>query len=169
MANIAQTVNVLQSLCLTRGERTILTPTYHVFNLYKHHMGNYALKVEIQSPIIREVQREQEAPWAPKRKLKPLQALDASASLSKDGKTLILTLVNQSLYDDFNVEIRLAGNKEVEKGELSVLTAQNVREHNTFDFPSKVAPTEEPVNVRGKLLKYTAPKHSINRFILTLN
>ena len=105
MANMAQTVNVLQSLCLTRGERTILTPTYHVFNLYKHHMGNYALKVEIQSPIIREVQREQETPWGPKRKLKPLQALNASASLSKDGKTLILTLVNQSLYDDLDVEI----------------------------------------------------------------
>ena len=169
MANIAQTVNVLQSLCLTRGERTILTPTYHVFNLYKHHMGNYALKVEIQSPIIREFQREQEASWAPKRKLKPLQALDASASLSKDGKTLILTLVNQSLYDDLDVEIRLAGNKKVEKGELSILTAQNVREHNTFDYPSRVTPTEEPINVRGKLLKYTAPKHSINRFILTLS
>ncbi|MFO7161080.1 MAG: alpha-L-arabinofuranosidase C-terminal domain-containing protein, partial [[Clostridium] cellulosi] len=35
MANIAQTVNVLQAVILTNGEKMILTPTYHVFDLYK--------------------------------------------------------------------------------------------------------------------------------------
>jgi alpha-N-arabinofuranosidase len=35
MANIAQTVNVLQSLILTDGDKMILTPTYHVFEMYK--------------------------------------------------------------------------------------------------------------------------------------
>ena len=37
MANIAQLVNVLQSVILTEGEKMVLTPTYHVFDLYKHH------------------------------------------------------------------------------------------------------------------------------------
>jgi len=168
MANIAQTVNVLQSLCLTKGEKTVLTPTYHVFDLYKHHMGNYAIKVEIQSPIIKEAPHEHKSSWIPTQKPKPLQALDASASLSKDGKNLIITLVNQSLYDDLELEINLIGNKEVEKGELSILTAQDVREHNDFDIPNKVTPAKEPVKMTGKFLNYTAPKHSINRFILTL-
>ena len=37
MANLAQTVNVLQAMILTEGERMVLTPTYHVFYMYKVH------------------------------------------------------------------------------------------------------------------------------------
>src|SRR5699024_3568603 len=39
MANIAQTVNVLQAVVLTDGAKMVLTPTYHVFDLYKVHQG----------------------------------------------------------------------------------------------------------------------------------
>ncbi|MDO5435892.1 MAG: alpha-L-arabinofuranosidase C-terminal domain-containing protein [Clostridia bacterium] len=43
MANIAQTVNVLQAMILTEGEKIVLTPTYHVFALYKaHHDAQHA-------------------------------------------------------------------------------------------------------------------------------
>ena len=38
MANLAQTVNVLQSLILTKDDKMLLTPTYYVFDLYKGHM-----------------------------------------------------------------------------------------------------------------------------------
>jgi alpha-N-arabinofuranosidase len=34
MANIAQTVNVLQAMVLTQGDAIVLTPTYHLFKLY---------------------------------------------------------------------------------------------------------------------------------------
>ncbi|MCL2425033.1 MAG: alpha-N-arabinofuranosidase [Oscillospiraceae bacterium] len=37
MANIAQLINVLQAMILTEGEKMLLTPTYHVFDLYKNH------------------------------------------------------------------------------------------------------------------------------------
>lgn len=170
MANIAQTVNVLQSLCLTEGEKTILTPTYHVFDLYKHHMGNDALKVDVKSPIVREappVVRDTGA-VPPARKPVPLKALDASASRSKDGRSLVITLVNQSLDEDLETEIHLIGEKEVEKGELAILEAGDVRDHNDFDLPDKVIPIDEPVKMKGKILNYVAPKHSVNRFILIL-
>jgi alpha-N-arabinofuranosidase len=39
MANIAQTVNVLQSVILTDGDKMVLTPTYHVFEMFKVHQG----------------------------------------------------------------------------------------------------------------------------------
>ena len=39
MANLAQAVNVLQSLILTEGEKMVKTPTYHVFDLFKTHQG----------------------------------------------------------------------------------------------------------------------------------
>ena len=37
MTNIAQTINVLQAMILTEGEKMILTPTYHVFEMYTVH------------------------------------------------------------------------------------------------------------------------------------
>ena len=39
MANLAQTINVLQALLLTKGNQMLLTPTYHVFDLYKSAPG----------------------------------------------------------------------------------------------------------------------------------
>ena len=47
MANIAQTVNVLQAMILTDKEKMILTPTYHVFEMYKVHQGGTSLPVEL--------------------------------------------------------------------------------------------------------------------------
>jgi alpha-N-arabinofuranosidase len=49
MANIAQTVNVLQSMVLTDKEKMVLTPTYHVFEMYKVHQGATLIPVELNS------------------------------------------------------------------------------------------------------------------------
>ncbi len=167
MANLAQTVNVLQSLCLTKGEQTILTPTYHVYDMYQTHMGGAALKVEVQSPIIREPLPTPLSPRAPTRTLKPLHAIDASASLSPNGRRLTITLVNQSL-DAVETEIRLVGGRAVEQGDVRVLTASDIRDHNDFDAPNTVAPQTESVKMKGPRIIYEAPKHAISAFILHL-
>ena len=39
MANIAQMINVLQAMILTDKEKMVLTPTYHVFEMFKVHQG----------------------------------------------------------------------------------------------------------------------------------
>ena len=49
MSNIAQTINVLQSIILTEGEKMLLTPTYHVFNMYKVHQDATLLQLDINS------------------------------------------------------------------------------------------------------------------------
>lgn len=51
-ACVAQTVNVLNSLILTQGEHTILTPHYHVFDLYKVHRGGQILDLELAAAIL---------------------------------------------------------------------------------------------------------------------
>ncbi|MBQ2952354.1 MAG: alpha-N-arabinofuranosidase [Clostridia bacterium] len=43
MANLAQTVNVLQAVLLTDGDRLVKTPTYHVFDLFKAHQEGTAV------------------------------------------------------------------------------------------------------------------------------
>src|SRR5205085_6459158 len=45
MANLAQTVNVLQAVVLTQKEKMILTPTYHVMEMYKVHQNANRMKV----------------------------------------------------------------------------------------------------------------------------
>ena len=40
MANIAQTVNVLQAMILTDAQKMVLTPTYYVFKMFKEHLEN---------------------------------------------------------------------------------------------------------------------------------
>ena len=49
MANIAQTVNVLQAMILTQGEKMLLTPSYHVFEMYAAHQGAAMAPVDVQS------------------------------------------------------------------------------------------------------------------------
>ena len=49
MANIAQTVNVLQAIILTRDEQMVLTPTYYVFDLYQHHMDAKELGCTVEA------------------------------------------------------------------------------------------------------------------------
>jgi len=46
--NIAQIANVLQSMVLTEDERMVLTPTYHVFDLYRPHAGATSVRTEIE-------------------------------------------------------------------------------------------------------------------------
>ena len=51
MANIAQMVNVLQAMILTEGDKMLLTPTYHIFDMYKVHQDARLLDVSFESPL----------------------------------------------------------------------------------------------------------------------
>ena len=48
-AQIAQTVNVLQAMALTEGERMLLTPTYDVFDLYQRHQDAPSLPLDVRA------------------------------------------------------------------------------------------------------------------------
>src|SRR6185369_14077046 len=47
MANIAQMINVLQSVILTESNKMVLTPTYHVFEMYTVHHDATLLPSEL--------------------------------------------------------------------------------------------------------------------------
>jgi len=168
MANLAQTVNVLQSPFLTEGERLVLTPTYHVFDMYRAHMGNRAVRAEAESPTLREAPRRVPRPQLPQSRPKPLHALDVSASLGRGGRRLVLTVVNQHLGEELETEVTLRGGGEAEGGRAVVLTAKDVRNHNDFDAPGRVRPTEGEVEARGKTFVYTAPARSVNTLTIEL-
>src|SRR5581483_732248 len=50
MANIAQMINVLQAMILTDQDKMLLTPTYHVFEMFKVHQGATSLPIALTGP-----------------------------------------------------------------------------------------------------------------------
>ncbi len=47
VANLAQVINVLQSVILTKEDQMILTPTYHVFRMFRVHQEASLLKSDL--------------------------------------------------------------------------------------------------------------------------
>jgi alpha-N-arabinofuranosidase len=125
MANIAQTNNVLQAMILTKGEKMILTPTYHVFEMYKVHQDATILPVDLECAEYQ--YRDEKVP-----------AIDISASKDKSGK-IHISFCNLDPLNPAEVSCKLLGAKLV-KVSGRVLTANDMTAHNTFDKPETVKP-----------------------------
>jgi alpha-N-arabinofuranosidase len=120
MANVAQLCNNLHALFLAGGEHCIVTPTYHVFDMYKGHQGAEAIETVIS-------ENEDFA-----------SSVSVSASV-KDGKMLV-TLGNLSCTEDTEISLEGVGIGLGSKGKITLLTSDDMHAHNTFDSPDKVAP-----------------------------
>ena len=126
MANLAQVVNVLQSIILTKGNQIVLTPTYHVFDMYKVHQEAKLLPVQFVSPDY--VNGKDKIP-----------ALNISASQDSLG-VVHITLVNL----DPNHAINLRSNLQTinwTKVTGSILTSTAVTDINSFENPTNIKPT----------------------------
>lgn len=129
MANIAQVVNVLQAMILTKDDKMLLTPTYHVFNMYKVHQNAVYVPAETATAEMRPA--DGLCAQVPK--------VSATASISQDGK-LHISLANTSLRAGEKVKIDLAGYHS-KQAVATILTSDNVENHNTFDNPNNVHTT----------------------------
>jgi len=148
MANIAQTVNVLQSMILTEGEKMIVTPTYHVFDMYKVHHDATRVDLYIQSEDY--VMGDQKLP-----------KLSGSASKDAEGR-INITLCNLDHENGADVPIDLRGMGEAKKVTGTVLTADRMQAHNTFDQPENVKPVSfEEFSVNGSVLNVKMPSKSV--------
>jgi alpha-N-arabinofuranosidase len=123
MANLAQTINVLQALILTDKEKMVLTPTYHVFDLYKVHQDAKYLPVKLNSPDY-EIDG------------KKIPAMSITASQDASGK-IHVSLVNLDPHNTITFSSSLNGLKW---GKVSgqILTSANLTDINTFQQPDKV-------------------------------
>ena len=145
MANIAQTINVLQAMILTDKEKMILTPTYHVFEMYTVHHDATLLPTDLQSA------RYSVGPQA-------IPAVSVSASKDASGK-LHVTLCHLDPNQPAPVRIEVRGTS-VGKVSTRVLTADTFTAHNTFQSPETVKPRSlSAANVvENSLLVTLAPK-----------
>ena len=141
MCNIAQMVNVLQSLLLTdgsEGRHCIRTTTYYAFMLFKPHRSKTAVRVETEDS----------------------SPLGLSASASKDDREMIISLVNPRYDLDMNVNCR------IEDARLRQATAQILHDAdynacNTFDHPDRITLKDHPVHVTTAELQLDLPRLSV--------
>jgi alpha-N-arabinofuranosidase len=149
MANIAQTVNVLQAMVLTEegSDRMLLTPTYHVFEMYKVHQDATLLPLNLES----EAYTYDDA---------SMPAISATASRDSAGHVHI-SLSNADPHTNHTVTCALRG---IKAGKINgrILTAEAMDAHNTFDEPEVVQPvTFNGAHLNGEQLTIEMPAKSV--------
>lgn len=151
MANIAQVANVLQSMVLTRNDKMVLTPTYHVFRMYVPHQGATNIPLDIDCPqrVVRD------------KRIVP--AVSATAS-TKDGVTTI-SIANTDLDKPYTIEIPLDSIK-ASKVTGEILTSDRISDYNDFDNPEHV--TVRPFD-KAKIAKNTLHVRVPAKSIVTLS
>lgn len=128
MANIAQIVNVLQSVILTEGSKMLLTPTYYVFRMYQYHQNSSLLESYMET---KEIGTEE------------YKIANLSESVSMDGQGNIhITLGNASLDETARIEILFA-DKKVDAAKAGAVVASiltgRMDDYNTFEESGKIA------------------------------
>lgn len=147
MANIAQTVNVLQEMIKTKDKKMILTPTFHVFEMYKVHQDAILLPTDLHC---------KDYVLGDDR----IQQLSVSASKDKSGK-IHITIVNLHHREKAQLVCELRGMR-AEKITGRILTAPSINAHNTFDNPEIVRPVVfKEVRLTSSGLNATLPAKSV--------
>jgi alpha-N-arabinofuranosidase len=164
MANIAQIVNVLQSMILTDQEGTghmVLTPTYHVFEMYTPFQEATYLPVDLPTMTIQVSKAYfKEKEGAKDAGYRPCPLLSASAAKTKDGN-MVLAITNVSLDKEQDIDFNIEGFK-AKTVSGRILTSKNVADYNDFQHPAVVAPTTfKDAKLKNNTLSVKMPAKSI--------
>ena len=148
MTNIAQTINVLQAVILTEGDKIVLTPTYHVYDMYKVHQDADLLESAIVTDKYTFNGQE-------------LNKVNATISKDADG-TIHMTLVNIDPNNTADVTCHIADFGGLNVGEGLVLTADEMNTMNTFENPDTLKPVEfSDFEVNGQTVTVHMPSKSV--------
>lgn len=147
MANIAQTINVLQAMILTEGGKMILTPTYHAFEMFKGHQD----ATLVPQYLVCDKYGEDDKTSLPQ--------ISASASVDASGKILV-TLVN--LHHDKAAELKIdLRGYEAKAVTGRVLTSSKMQDKNTFESPDVVAPQKFNAKLAKSTIDVELPAGSV--------
>lgn len=124
-ACMAQTVNVLNSLILTQGEHTILTPHYHVFDLYQVHRGGQILKLDLTATTL-------------------AQTVPELFSFASEKNGLVsINLIHAQLAAEQTIE--LVFDQAVRFVSSRLLASDHPTDYNSVEHPNLVCIQEGPV------------------------
>jgi alpha-N-arabinofuranosidase len=146
MANIAQMINVLQATIMTRREKMVLTPTYHVFRLYVPFQDATFLPVRVDSGLYSSGSVS-------------LPRIDAIAARDGHGQVW-LAAVNLDPQESILLHVATTDG-EARSATGEVLTATRVDSVNTFESPATVSPAAVSVDAAAHGLELTLPSKSV--------
>ncbi len=158
MANLAQTVNVLQCLAVTDNEKMFLTPTYYIFEMMRPHCGARLVPLQTDGPVC-------EARPVGFQKKCDVSLLDACASLR--NKRMLLTVINKSLTEEIEARIDVH-EATIQSVSGKMLHADDPRTTNAFDAPSRVAEKRIRPAVSDGELVHLFPPNSFTALKITL-
>ena len=141
MCNIAQIVNVLQSLLLTdgpEGKLCVRTTTYYAFALFKAHRSKTAVRVEAQD----------------------LSPLGVSVSASKAGNEIVVSFVNPRHDADVEIDCAVQGSS-VKSANAQILHDADWNACNSFENPDRVILRAHPVSIDGGRIRMELPRLSV--------
>jgi alpha-N-arabinofuranosidase len=147
IANIAQIVNVLQSVILTKGKEIVLTPTWYVFKMYKVHQNAVQLPIELSC-----VKYTYDTI--------SVKAISASASKDKDGK-IHISMVNLDVNKEQVVDCKITG-LNVSSVTGDIITAKAMNAYNDFGKPAEVNIRPfNAANISNRGLQVVLPPKSV--------
>jgi alpha-N-arabinofuranosidase len=124
MANIAQTINVLQAMILTKDEQMVLTPSYYVFKMYKVHQDATMLPVDIECGQYKFGE-------------KSIPAISTSASRDAEGKIhLSITNFDPDIAKEISCSLR--GIDTIRNITGTIINAERMQAYNDFGKPESV-------------------------------
>jgi alpha-N-arabinofuranosidase len=156
MACCAQLINCLNSLYLAHEDRFCVTPVGHVFAMYAAHQDGQSLRTDFSAPSIHY-----------DRDGNPASFWGLRGSASLQGKRVVLTAVNPSVKDALETQIVLRGAR-IASAEATVLTADDIHAHNTFEQRDAVVPKTQRVEMKNGTLSFRFPAASVTRLDLQL-
>lgn len=147
MTNIAQTINVLQAMILTKGDQIVLTPTYYAYKMYVPFQDSTAIPLDVAAPEIDVAGTK-------------IPAFNASAAKGKDGKTYV-AVANMSPDDGVKLSVAL-GSLKAKSVSGQVLTAAKMDAMNAFGAKPTVAPAPfKGAKLSGDKLVLDVPAKSV--------
>ena len=151
IAACAQLVNCLNSLFFAHEEKFIVTPVFHVFEMYKPHQGGQAVRAEFSTPAAHYV-----------REGKPAEFWGLRGSASVKERKLTLTVVNADASAPREAAVTVTG-ANVRNAQATVLQGSDMHAHNTFEQPDGVLPKTAAVRATGTAMTFMFPPASVTK------
>ena len=148
----------------------VLTPMYHLFNMYKAHRNKQSVAVDMQCDTIESGEEGGQRDFFGSLPVEPaptLPILTSSASISPDGTEVILSITNRHLTDHVEANIKIEGARKPVSGTVTLLTSNDVRDYNGADHLDRVAPETDEYMPSDTAFSYTLPPHSITTIELS--
>lgn len=156
MAACAQLINCLNALFLAHEDKFVVTPNFHVFDMYSDHQGGQSLRTEFSSPL---------AHYTRDGKAATFWGLNGSSSLK--GKLLVMTVVNADASSPRETEIVLRG-VGVASATAKILSGADIHAHNTFEHSQVSEPIAASVRHSDNRMYFTFPAASVTKLTITL-